>query len=239
MQLKDLVEELRENILRDTSTAVAAKSEGYLLSDRSLVRYINDAQSRFAARTLCLRDESTPEICRVALVEGQDSYPLDKRVIAVYGVTTDRRLSIHRTTYAYMTGGGSADQSLSSAAWLHADAGCPRFFYTDRESGRIGIYPAPNADYAGHTLLLRVARLPKEELVAEKINAEPEIPAEYHLDLLEWAAWRALRNHDQELENLQKASAHKKAFEDTVRELSLKAKRLLLQDVQFATHSNW
>jgi hypothetical protein len=70
------------------------------------------------------------------------------------------------------------------------------------------------------------------------MKAEPEIPRQWHLDLCEWAAWRALRNHDNDLENLQKASAHKKAFEDVVELLGREAKRLLMQNMQFRVGQN-
>lgn len=232
MKLGDLVSELRENILRDTSDTVNANPSNYLLSDKSLVRYINEAQQKFATRTLCLRDESTAEVCNITLVAGQAAYDLDKRVVAVYGAaSSDNKLHLQRTTYASMT--GAPDVPYGDAWNTRAQDGRPHLFYTDRETGRIGIYPAPDAEHDGRTLVLRVGRLPLYDLTPDNLDAEPEVPSQWHMDLLEYAAWRALRNHDSDLENLQKASAHKKAFEDVVLLLEREAKRLLMQNIQF------
>jgi hypothetical protein len=239
MKLLDLVEELRANILRDTSDAISPDASSYLLSDKSLVRYLNDAQEKFATRTLCLRDETTPDICRLTLVPGQHAYPLDSRVVAVYGATIDGR-HIERTTYSALSG----DNGVVNAGcrFTRREDGYPQVFYTDRETGRIGFYPAADATYVTQYLdqqiVLRVARLPINPLTAENMKAEPEIPRQWHLDLCEWAAWRALRNHDNDLENLQKASAHKKAFEDVVELLGREAKRLLMQNMQFRVGQN-
>lgn len=236
MKLLELVEELRENILRDTSDAVRTDARNYLLDDKSLVRYINDAQNRFATRTLCLREETTPAICHLQLVAGSDTYTLDPRVVAIYGAASSS-FHIARSTYSALT--GSNRFALGGGTLMRGQAGRPRWFYTDRETGKIGFYPAPDAEFAEDVVVLRVARLPLRQLAVEDMNAVPEIPVEYHLDLLEWAAWRALRNHDNDLENLQKASAHKKAFEDTVGELSRTARRLLMQELQFTPQTNW
>lgn len=232
MKLGDLVAELRENILRDTSDAVNSNPSNYLLSDKSLVRYINEAQQKFATRTLCLRDESTAEICNIAMVEGQVAYDLDPRVVAVYSLASpDNKLHLQRTTYANMV--SAPDVPRGDYRFTQADNGRPRLFYTDRETGRLGVYPAPDAEHSGVSLIMRVGRLPLADLTPDNMDAVPEIPAQWHMDLLEYAAWRALRNHDSDLENLQKASAHKKAFEDVVLLLEREAKRLLMQNLQF------
>lgn len=237
MNLQELLHELRCNILRDTSDEVNARNVMQLWDDPTLVRYINDAQSRFAVDTCLLRDETTPEVTRVTLVEGQESYAMDQRVIAVYGVrTTNRHLS--RTTYAGLFS-NRGDLTLGDVRVGPTTHGAPRMFYTDRESGKLGVYPAPDAEYAGQVLIMRVARKPLNRLELDNLKGVPEIPEEFHLDMLELAAWRALRNHDVDAENMNKASMHKKRYEDAVKDLSRKAKRLLAQDIQFDVRANW
>jgi len=241
MTLQELLEELRENILRDTSDAATADPGDYLLSDKSLVRYINDAEVQFAKTTLCLRDETTPAVCHVQLVAGQSEYDLDERVLSLFGARVGNR-HLKRTTYAAMTN-RRGDVSFASPieTWGHNHGG-PAVVYTDREDGRVGIYPAPSAEFilsTGGLMVLRVARKPLAPLVASNLKAEPEVKSEYHLDMLEWAAWRALRNHDHDVENMAKASAHKKRFVDATRELEVAAKRLLAQDIQFGVNTNW
>jgi hypothetical protein len=236
MNLEELLEELRENILRDTSDEVGHNPDSYLTDTRSLVRYIQDGVVKFAVNTLCIRDESTPAVTRVALATGVESYDLDPRVVAIFGARIGAT-HLRRTTYSGMLGTSDRAHSRPIEDW--GRRATPMWFYTDRESGRMGVYPAPDDSLDGYELILRVARKPLEPLTAADLKAVPEIPEEYHLDVLEWAAWRALRNHDADLESMSKASAHKKRFNETVEELSRQAKRLLAQDVQFAPNSHW
>jgi len=239
MNLEELLEELRENILRDVSDEVGHSQDSYLLNDRSLVRYIEEGVVKFAVGTLCIRDETTPEVTRVRLVPGVESYELDPRVVAVFGARVGHA-NLRRTTYSGMTSAPDVAPSTSIEDWgrryTHA---APCWFYTDRESGKLGVWPTPGDNAAGTDLILRVARKPLRKLEATDLKAVPEIPDEYHMDVLEWAAWRALRNHDADLEALAKASQHRKRFLETVEELSRQAKRLLAQDVQFRVNANW
>lgn len=241
MNLEELLEELRENVLHDVSDAVVSDAGDYLLSDKTLIRYINDAEVQFAKQTLCLRDESTPAVCHVQLVAGQTEYELDQRVLALFGARVGNR-HLHRTTYSSMIQRrGDVSFSPSIETWGHNHSG-PELFYSDRESANLGVYPAPSQsfiDATGGLLVLRVARKPLNPLVATNMKAEPEIKEEYHLDMLEWAAWRALRNSDHDVENLAKASAHKKRFLDATNELEMQAKRLLMQEIQFGLSTNW
>lgn len=240
MNLRELLEELRGNILRDVSDAVQTDSDSYLLSDKSLVRYINDAQNKFASRTLCLRDETTPAVTEIILVAGQESYTLDPRVVSAFTARVPARTNLKRTTYAFLSGtrGDFAQGAPSSLCW---ESGSPSYFYTDRETQKVGLYPAPDAAFvaANPTMVLRVSRLPLEPLVAENLDAVPEIPEQYHLDMLEWAAYRALMNSDIEIEQMGKASARRRRFEDTVEELQRESKRLLMRELQFDTNTNW
>lgn len=233
MDLQELLEELRENILRDVSDAVSPDSDDPLYSDKALVRYINEGQERFAAQTLCLRDETTPEVTRLTLLPGVDQYALDARVVAVLGARIGNR-HLARTTYGALTT-PAGDHTFGSAPATCA-RGTPLRFYTDRETQKLGVYPAPDTEA---TLQLRVARLPLGTLRPTHLKAVPEIPSQWHLDLLEWAAYRALRNHDADVENMAKANSHKKRFEDTVTELSRQSKRLLVQDIQFKFNADW
>lgn len=241
MTLEELLEELRENILRDVSDAVGADPGDQLLSDKTLVRYINDGVVQFCKVTLCLRDETTPEVCHLQLEEGRSEYELDPRVLSLFGARVGNR-HLKRTTYAAMTNRhGGLSFSPPVETWGNGHGG-PSVYYTDRESGKVGVYPAPSAQFiesTGGLLVVRVARKPLKPLVVTDLRAVPEIPEEYHLDAVEWAAWRALRNHDTDVENMAKASAHKKRFTDATRELETQAKRLLMQDIQFGVSTNW
>ena len=75
MNLGELLNELRVNILNDRSDRISGSSD-YLWTDETLINYINVAQRRFARRSLCLRDSKTAEVCQITLVAGQAEYTL-------------------------------------------------------------------------------------------------------------------------------------------------------------------
>lgn len=233
-----MLDELRGNMLRDVSDQVGGQiGDGDLWSDRTLVRYIEDGVVRFAVQTCCLRDDTTSEITQLTLQSGVEQYALDPRVIAVLNARFPGAYLLSRTTYGGLF---SNRGDLTVGAPIRDNyTGCPRRFYTDRQTGHLGVFPTPGAQENGKVLHLRVARKPLTPLTTNDLNAVPEIPEEYHLDVLDWAAYRALRNHDADAENMAKANSHKKRFEDTVAELSRQAKRLLAQDIQFDLRANW
>lgn len=247
MNLRDLLTELRKNILRDISTAVDGRvSDGALWDDDSLILYIRDAEEKFATGTLCLRDSINAEVAKVQIIAGETDYKLDRRVIAVYSAQFDGRINMGRTTYSTRYG-SVPNVTPTGASYESQETGDPRLFYTDKDSGYVGFFPTPSADAAGKDVRLQVARLPLNPLTRNDLNAEPEIPQEYHLDLLEWATWRALRNHDADIDgdpaNIQivmaRASQHKKRFEDAVAECKRKIKYLTTQHTAFGVNANW
>lgn len=92
-------------------------------------------------------------------------------------------------------------------------------FTTANTSGSVGIinlrlYPKPSPDYGNCVVQMRVARLPQNHLKPDDLDASPEIPEEYHLYLLDWAAYLALRIVDHELGDPIRAAEFKKNFED-------------------------
>lgn len=246
MNLRELLDETRRNILRDISTAVTRQNDDELWSDDALVLYIRDAEEKFAAGTLCLRDSRTAATCDITLVAGESEYALDRRVIACYAAIYDGNISLGRTSHATRFG-ARGDITPKSAVREPQGVGEPRLFYTDRDTGYIGFYPSPGADQAGGIVRLQVARRPLVPLSTANMNAEPEIPEEYHLDLLEWAVWRALRNHDADIDGdpsnisvvMARANMHKKRFEDAMAECKRKIKYLNTQHVDFGVNANW
>lgn len=233
-----MLDELRGNMLRDVSDEVGGQSgDGDLWSDRTLVRYIEDGVVRFAVQTCCLRDDTTPELTQITLQSGVEQYALDPRVIAVLNARFPGTYFLSRTTYGGLF--SNRGDLTSGNPVRDSYAGCPRQFYTDRQTGHLGVFPTPGEQEDGKVIHLRVARKPLAPLTTNDLKAVPEIPEEYQLDVLDWAAYRALRNHDADAENMAKANSHKKRFEDTVVELSRQAKRLLAQDIQFDLRANW
>lgn len=246
MTLGELLAELRGNILRDVSTIVDGSDSDDLWTDESLIRYIRDAEEKFAAGTLCLRDSVTPALAQITLVSGQGDYTLDRRVIALYSALYNGNIQMGRCAYATRFGAGN-NITPTSAYREPQGVGEPRIYYTDRDTGMVGFYPTPGTEQAGQIVRIQVARRPLVPLTKNDLEAEPEIPEEYHLDLLEWATWRALRNHDADIDGdpanisivMARSSAHKKRFEDAIAECKRKAKYMSNQHVEFGVRANW
>lgn len=247
MILRDLLGELRRNILRDVSTAANGREvEDSTWTDDALLLYIRDAEEKFASRTLCLRDSRTTEITRLTMVEGQDDYQMDSRVVAVLSAQYDGRRVLGRTGWASRF--GSDPQLTPNTSYCEPqEKGTPRIFYTDRDTGYLGVYPIPTTADVGKQIRLQVARLPVNPLTKADLDAEPEIPHQWHLDLVEWAAWRALRNHDPDLDNdpnnialvRSRFEQHRTRFEAAVDECKREMKYLNVQQVEFGPRANW
>lgn len=225
MILSELLDELRTNILRDNSSLLAGDDDR-LWSDTTLVRYINEAYRRFARETLIIRDATTPELTQVALQSGVTLYPLNPAALSVRSVRyhTDAA-DLPRASHTRLDGyiGASQEQFFDVNTVSDLAPGRPRAWTVDEELQggpntpiTLRVYPEPSADEAGLLMYLRVSRLPLEPLTLDNDAAELEIPEDYHLDILNWAAYRAYSNHDSDGGDATAAEKHKKAFEDCI-----------------------
>jgi hypothetical protein len=107
MKLTDLLDELRNNILNDRGASTG--DDDKLWSNKTLVRYINEAQRRFAKRAYCIWDAVTPEVVDVTLVAGQVEYDIHPSIISVVsakleGSQTDLARIGHVLLGEYRTG---------------------------------------------------------------------------------------------------------------------------------------
>jgi hypothetical protein len=203
MKLEELLSELRENLLRDDAD-LASGPDDKLWSDETLVRYINDAQQRFARKTLSLRDASTPEVVQVTLATGVSSYSLHASVLAVvsgrYDVDTADLARIGRTRVMTIPKEDPAWFDPSTVNQMNPAR--PIAFSTDEtldvdtKAVTLTVYPAPSATEDGKIIYMRVARLPLERFTIDDTSAECELDEDYQLDMIEWAAYRALRTSD-------------------------------------------
>ncbi len=213
MVVGELLEELRENIASDRSDQIAGSRSDQLWTDKTLIRYMNEAHMRFAKRSECLRDATTPEITQVRLVAGQRDYPLHPKVV---GVLSAR----------YMGNATNPPDGLDLARAGHSNldtyrAPDNRYFntsyFTQLQPGKIIAYstdegmladdrnalntpvlrafPTVGEGFDG-IVQLRVVRLPLRMLKLDDLDATPEIPEQYHLNMLDWAGYLALRRPD-------------------------------------------
>lgn len=229
MTLDDLLSELRENILYDRTAEVAGDTS-YLWSTATLIRYIDEAQRRFARQALVIRDSVTREVCEVELVEGQTNYTLHESVRAVVSAKFDGdSYDLARAGHTAFDDYRPPDQNNWDMSMLLSQTpGKPRAYATDEQaalddndsSGVVSmrIYPAPSAAYAGDIIRLRVIRMPIERLAANNLQAIPEVPEDHHLEMLDWAAYLALRIVDHEGGNPARALEFRASFEAHVKE---------------------
>lgn len=244
MKLSELLTELRQNVLGDRSDRIEGTPD-YLWSDDSLIRYINDAQRRFARRSLILRDKNFQT---VSLIENVADYALDPQVIAVISAKFDGEQDLHRIGHSIF----QQERGTDFAYWdpnsvAQVNPGKPGSFSTDEtliadddvtlKQIVLTVYPKPNADWAGQQLLLRLVRLP-EKLTT--LDQSCELPEDYQLEMLSWAAHLAFMVPDRDTHNLDLARYHADKFDAAVKSARLETMRKLQPPTGFGFgRSGW
>lgn len=214
MNTSELLQELRENVLRDVSDAESVGEQDLLWSNSSLLRYLNEAYFRFCRLSKYLQDATTEEVTVVELESGKADYPLNPAILEVLSAEYGN-LSLATTTTQVIL--GDRPDTASPQAYVTAYRDHPvTAVVPDYQLGTLKVVGTPRDADDGGRINLRVCRLPLEPL---KLDGEgPELPFHMQLDMLEWAVYRCLRNHDYDGENMQKANSHKRRFEEAVEE---------------------
>ena len=222
----EALDELRVNILRDTSDSVAGESDR-LFSDDTLVRYIDEGVKKFLFLTrLAVFNSGT--VCEVALESGTDSYMLDESVTSVLSV----RLADSPALVA-------ADSSTFGS--LPAMSGAPRMYLLTEATRILRVYPTPDDTVDGSVLTLRVLSTGTKSLTntSDSLSRPLPVPDLFALDVLEWAAYRALRNHDADAEHMAKSAAHKQRFDDAVAAGRDYAREIRRVEFKFSPNTRW
>jgi hypothetical protein len=234
LTLGDLLSFLRNNILHDTSAQIGGPSD-YLWSDADLTTMINQAYYRFATEALCLRDNVTQQFTQFITRSGVDQYVLDPAVLAVISLQmTGDSGDLVRAGHSEFNVTPRPDFNyFDPNAIATIQPGKPRAYSTDEglaetNTGSVSaitlrLFPAPSAAYAGIVGKMRVVRLPSGPL--SDPNDIPELPERHHLELLDWAAYLALRIVDHDLGDVARAQEFKASFEDHAHKARLLALR--------------
>lgn len=223
MTLGELLTLLREGILNDRTDRIAGTSD-YLWTDQTLVTYIAEAQRKFAVETLILRDARTPEVTAITLVPGQRDYPLHPAVIAVLSAKNAAQQSDllrvgHAVLAAYRA---PTEQWVDPSHYVHMQPGPAVAYATDEGLEEVGgstsgislrIYPTPRAEEAGRVVQLRVVRKPIGVLNPLEPTATLEIPEDHHIEILDYAAYLALRIVDDDAGAPKRAEEFRQMFE--------------------------
>lgn len=239
MTLQQLLDMLKQNILHDRSDRVAGTPD-YLWSDATLVTYINEAQRRFARRGLIIRDGGS-DVTKVTLQTGVDKYALDPCILAVMSARyQDDHADLARASHSALDTYRVPDTYFFDPSQLSSlPDGKPLAFTTDEylstddydsmSAVTLRVHPTPSSDYNGKLVNLRVIRMPVEDLTTANMTAVPEIPPDHHLEMLDWAAYLALRIVDVDGGMPALAERFKASFEENVKLARDSAMRKMFQ----------
>lgn len=248
MTLTELLQELRVNLLGDRSDRVAGTPD-LLWSDATLIRYISLAQRRFARHGLILRD-GTSDVTKVQLQTGVNEYALDPCILAVMSARyQDDKADLARGGHSAFDSYRQPDSYFFDASQLSTmPDGKPLAFATDEylsaddydslSAVTLRVYPTPSSDYNAKLINLRVVRMPTVNLTSDNMNAVPEIPEDYHLEMLDYAAYLALRIVDHDAGNPQRAQEFKAAFEENIKKAKSEALRKMFTPAPFGFGRN-
>lgn len=246
MKLGEQLHELRFNVLRDTSDLIQGETDS-LWTDDTLLLYIKDAERRFARRTFVLRDGTTAAICQVRLKAGHQTYPLHESILGVVSARYElANNDLQRTGHAVLSMSTPPESlSFDPSDIAVLPPGAPIAFFTDetlvyasQQRVTLSVYPVPDAVADGKLINIRVVRLPLCGYTKGELNRESELPEDNHLDVLEWAAYRAQRTWDGDAGSPVTADKHKQAFDEAVTLTLRDVKRKLFSNIAIGYGSN-
>jgi hypothetical protein len=234
MNLQELLDELRENMLYDRGTSTGADDK--LWSDATLVRYINEAHKRFARQTFVIRDATTAEVINVTLESGTDTYTLHDSILSVVSARiSDRQADLVRVGHSILGSYRNPSTMVWDSNCMSWQPGAPLAYSTDEQvvyddegttsTVSMRIFPVPDDAADGTLIKLRVVRRPLDELTINNLSAVPEVPSDHHIEMLDYAAYLALRIADVDAGNPARAEAYRQSFESHVAE----AKNLVMR----------
>lgn len=244
MVIGELLQYLREAILNDRTDRMSGTSD-YLWTDQTLITNINEAHRRFARKGLVLRDGSTPEVTWVTLVAGQEYYDLHPAITAVISARReDSQADIVRVGHSLLGAYRSPNDTWIDPHHYHGHPAGPTLaFSTDEElsvdvEGALSavvmrVYPKPGIKEHGKVIQLRVVRNPLVRFKVEDLllpideQPSPEIAEDHHIEMLDWAAYLALRIVDDDAGAPRRAAEFAANFEEHVKQARNLAMRKL------------
>lgn len=174
--------------------------EPYLFSDAEIIEFANDAQNEACRRARLIVDSTTKAVCSISLSAAKKVYDLDARVIFI------RRAKVAGEAYP-LRRMSYRDLDRIAPDWQD-EAGTPKAYVPDMDTGKLRPYPSPDAIA---TVALTVVRLPLVEMA--DMTDEPEINQRWHKSLINWILFRAYSKPDTDLQDPKRAQDGLALFE--------------------------
>lgn len=194
MNIGQLITTVRTDYLDDSVS-------GYLWDDAFMYRSFTEAERQACNRQFLIFDDSTSAYTEITLASGTTTYDVSQKVNKIEAVIFDDvqadRVSKHeieRTTPTWRSLTGMTGKPIQYVMRGH----------------KIRFIPSPDADDDGKTVYMEVFRLPAADVTAS--DYVPEIPEEYHRDLIYWVLHEAYKKQDADTFQQEKADYYLARF---------------------------
>lgn len=187
MDIADLITSVRTDYLDDSIA-------GELWDNNFMFRAFTEAQRQVCNRQNILFDDSTAEYTSITLVDGTASYALSPKITDIEQVIFDSlavtQLSKH-------------ELERSTPAWRAKTGMTGKVVNYIIRGKSIRFIPSPDADDDAKVVSLEVFRLPAADITAT--TDIPEIPEEFHRDLIYWVLHEACKKQDADTYNQERS----------------------------------
>lgn len=230
MKTSELLQYVAKDLLDDRKDLVSGESDE-LFTESLIARHMAEGERILCRRAWVLEDTGGNAATRIQLVEGKTDYALHKSVLFVKSVRlSDSDLDLSRVGYStnrLRVSLEPADRGYWDVNDSYVeDPGRPSRFSTDMGTRIIRVRAKPDADAAALKLNLVVVRMPINAISHTTPDAEPESPAEFHMDLATYAAGKCLVRPSVESELRTLGKQYISEFQDRVMEAKRDRQRL-------------
>jgi hypothetical protein len=171
----------------------------YKWADSAVIRYLNEAEEQACRRAYLLIDGKTASVCAFTVSVSVASFMLHSKVLQI------KRMEVGSTVIPLKQKTRDELDELVTG-WVSL-TGVPDTFIHEANNE---VILAPIAQSLTSANMI-VARLPLNSFSTGSAEA-PEIPAEYHNDLVDWALKRAYERRDPDTQDLRLSQFYESRF---------------------------
>lgn len=179
-----------ETLIRRFRVMTQDKLQPYLFQDEDVIDWLNEAQEQAAIRGRLIMDDTTPEVCRIDLTVGTQSYELHETVFEIVNARLrNANDSEYEDNRLFIVSREWLDENMKY--WRECTEKAKYAIQDDKRIRLVGTFPADS------WIDLEVYRLPLCPLMNDP--DEPEIHRSHHEHLLDWAYHQAYMVPDTEV----------------------------------------